>query len=206
MLSPLNTLLDLLALPYINKGVYELDDLPAPYRNEIQRVIDAAYSENLVAKLEERTKDNSRSMIFFKWYGTNQDAFVDVPAYHEDFDYIQTIGVSVFNKKQSTSKHFGPLRPSIRVLYNINDLKTDAAYIEVGEVKSLWRDNKLFIFDDTLMHQSFNESDQNPILFVCGYFAPLKIPAVFRGIMQVIQFCLKGVNYMFYKNWEVMKS
>jgi len=28
LLSPFNTLLDLLSLPYINKGVYRIDDLP----------------------------------------------------------------------------------------------------------------------------------------------------------------------------------
>ena len=62
-------------------------------------------------------------MIFFKGrYGKNVDASIDVPEFHRDFKYIRTIGVSVFNKKQSTGKHYGPLRVTLRVLYNINTI------------------------------------------------------------------------------------
>ena len=33
VLSPFNTLLDLLSLPYINKGVYRMEDLPPAYQD-----------------------------------------------------------------------------------------------------------------------------------------------------------------------------
>jgi hypothetical protein len=39
MLSPINILLDLLSLPYVNKGVYRLEDLPPDYQNEVRRLI-----------------------------------------------------------------------------------------------------------------------------------------------------------------------
>ena len=121
LLSPFNILLDLLTLPYLNKGVYRLEDLPAPYRAEVERVIEIAKRENLVGQLEARTKELERTMIFFKWYGENVDTFLDTPAFHQRWNYIQTIGVSVFNRKVSTSRHFGPIRPTLRVLYNLND-------------------------------------------------------------------------------------
>jgi aspartyl/asparaginyl beta-hydroxylase (cupin superfamily) len=35
----------------------------------------------------------------------------------------------------------------------------DSAYI-VGGDTTRWRDNKLFIFDDTLLHESINHTDQ----------------------------------------------
>ena len=35
LLSPVNTLLDLISLPYVNKGVYKLEDLPPGHRAEI---------------------------------------------------------------------------------------------------------------------------------------------------------------------------
>ena len=79
VLSPINILLDLLSLPHINKGVYQLDDLPPDYQAEVKRLIDTAERENLVAKLQERSKDNSRTMIFFKWYGVNVDTFARHP-------------------------------------------------------------------------------------------------------------------------------
>ncbi|MBC8103069.1 MAG: aspartyl/asparaginyl beta-hydroxylase domain-containing protein [Cytophagales bacterium] len=205
LLSPFNTLLDLMALPYVNKGVYQLADLPQSHQDEIQRLIHAAHKENLVARLEEQTKDKSRSMIFFKWYGANVDNSITIPAFHEDYRYIKTIGVSVFNKKQSTSKHFGPFRPTLRVLYNINDMDDDSAYIEVGDVKSYWRENKLFIFDDTLQHQSFNKSDKVRYCLFVDILRPAASTQPFALIVDVSRFFLKSVNHIFYKNWDVIK-
>ena len=125
LLSPLNVLLDLLSLPYVNKGVYRLSDLPEEHQREISRLIDAAYTRNLVPQLAEAAAGGKRSMFFFKWYGTNFETVASVPEFHDGFRYITTIGVSVFNRKQSTSKHFGPLRATLRVLYNLNDVIDD---------------------------------------------------------------------------------
>src|SRR5690348_15515492 len=120
ILSPFNVLMDILALPYINKGVYKLDDLPKPYQDEVRAVIDAAVKQDLVGQLQRTAEAHARSMFFFKWYGANVNAVIDVPAFHRDYKYIKTIGVSVFSKRESTSKHFGPLRATLRVLYNVN--------------------------------------------------------------------------------------
>ena len=130
VLSPFNTLLDLLSLPYINKGVYRLEDLPPAYQDEVKRLMQIAKEEDLVTRLEERAKEFPRTMIFFRWYGVNVDTFLDVPAFHQPWKYIQTIGVSVFNKKVSTSKHFGYMRASLRILYNLNEMNDHSAYIE----------------------------------------------------------------------------
>ncbi len=99
-------------------------------------------------------------MIFFRWHGRNIETFIDIPAFHQPWQYIDTIGVSIFNRSVSTSKHFGIMRPSIRVLYNLNDITGDSAYIVVGRTKSCWRNQKLLIFDDTFVHQSINQIDQ----------------------------------------------
>jgi beta-hydroxylase len=205
-LSPLNVLLDLLALPFINKGVYKLEDLPESHQAEIRKLIDTAVREDLVAKLEEKIKDKPRSMLFFKWYGTNVNTIVDIPAFHDDYEHIQTIGVSIFNKKQSTSKHFGPFRATLRVLYNINDMLDDSAYIEVGPVKHYWRKEKLFIFDDTLMHQSFNETEQLRYCLFVDILRPSLIPSLYASIVKIVQFGMRSRNYIFYKNWDVIES
>ena len=206
LLSPFNTLLDLLALPYVNKGVYRLEDLPRPYQEEIERLIAAAHREALIPQIASRIKDLPRSMIFFKWYGTNVDSFVNVPAFHEEYKYVQTIGVSVFNKKQSTSKHFGPLRATLRVLYNINDMQDDSAYIQVGDVTNYWRTSKLFIFDDTLLHQSFNESDTARYCLFVDILRPAALPGPLALVVRVLHVLLRGVNSVFYQNWEVIKK
>lgn len=204
LLSPVNIVLDILTLPYINKGIYRLEDLPKAYAGEVQSLIDSAYKANLVGQLEDRIKDVSRSMVFFKWAGKNVDTFVEVPAYHEKYKYVQTIGVSVFNKQKSTSRHFGPLRATLRLLYNINDMTDNSAYIECGSTTHYWRENKLFIFDDTLMHQSFNKSDQVRYCLFVDILRPSILQPVITSIVHAFGFFLRGVNFIFYKNWKVL--
>ena len=204
LLSPVNIVMDLLTLPYINKGVYKLDDLPKDYAREVQSLIDSAYAANLVGQLEPRIQDVSRSMVFFKWAGKNIDTFADVPAYHDKYKYIQTIGVSVFNKQKSTSRHFGPFRATLRLLYNLNDMTDKSAYIEVGDKTHYWCEEKLFIFDDTLMHQSFNKSDQVRYCLFVDILRPSVLQPVIMSIVRSFGFFLRSVNFVFYKNWKVL--
>jgi hypothetical protein len=205
LLAPFNILLDLLTLPYINKGVYRLEDFPAPYREEIERLIQVAKQENLAGQLEQRVNELDRTMIFFKWYGENIDTFLQTPAFHKPWKYIQTIGVSVFNKKVSTSKHFGPIRATLRVLYNLNDIDDHSAYIVVGDTTSYWKDDKLFIFDDTLMHQSFNKSDKVRYCLFVDIMRPAVFPALLRPFVKIVHFFFQGANYVFYKKWKVIQ-
>lgn len=205
LLSPINIVLDILSLPYINKGVYRLEDLPAGHQEEIRRLIRISKEENLVAKLEERAKDNSRTMIFFRWYGVNVDTFLDIPAFHEGWKYVQTIGVSIFNKKVSTSKHFGYIRASLRVLYNLNDMTDDSAYIVVGDATSYWRQNKLFIFDDTLLHQSFNETDQTRYCLFVDIVRPTPFPRLMNAVVTAIRLLSESFKSVYYKHWKVIR-
>ena len=207
LLSPVNVLLDLLSLPYVNKGVYSLEDLPPGHQTEIRRLLESADTQDLVGKLQQIAQAQNRSMFFFKWYGTNVETVVNVPAFHETFEYVTTIGVSVFNKRQSTSKHFGPLRVSLRVLYNVNDMTGNSAYIVVGNTKQYWRDNKLFIFDDTLLHQSFNESDKQRYCLFVDIVRPTMIPSVFKFVIAAVgKLMSQSANRVFYSHWKVVKS
>jgi beta-hydroxylase len=205
VLSPLNALLDLLSLPYVNKGVWRLTDLPPAYQDEVRRMLKVARDENLVAKLEERAKEFPRTMIFFRWYGTNIDTFLDIPGFHQPWKYIQTIGVSVFNKKVSTSKHFGYMRASLRILYNLNDMKDDSAYIVVGDNTSYWRTDKLFIFDDTLLHQSCNETDQTRYCMFVDIIRPTPFPGVMRAVVTGIRMLTQSFKFIYYQHWKVIE-
>ncbi|GAB4462959.1 MAG: aspartyl/asparaginyl beta-hydroxylase domain-containing protein [Armatimonadaceae bacterium] len=205
-LSPLNTLMDIMALPFVNKGIYQIEDLPPAYQAEIRSLIETAHRENIVAKLEERTKEQPRTMIFFKWYGANVHTFVEIPDYHRKYKYIRTIGVSVFNQRESTSRHFGLFRATLRVLYNVNDMHDKSAHIEVGKVKHYWQEEKLFIFDDTLMHQSFNESDKARYCLFVDILRPSYIPFFFDVVVTCTRYLLRGVNSVFYKNWKVIEK
>jgi aspartyl/asparaginyl beta-hydroxylase (cupin superfamily) len=205
LLSPFNLLMDLITLPYRNKGIYKISDLPAAYQDEINSLIDAAHGSGLIGKLEAKLGEKKRGMIFFKWYGKNVRTSVDVPEFHRHFKYIRTIGVSIFNTRQSTGKHFGPLRVTLRVLYNINRIDSDKVYIKVGKHINYWRDNQLFIFDDTLQHQSCNQSEQIRYCMFVDILRPSWCPGLMSGILTCVRLAIARVNFAFYKHWEFIK-
>jgi beta-hydroxylase len=78
-------------------------------------------------------------------------------------------------------------------------------YIKVGKHINYWRENKLFIFDDTLQHQSCNQSDE---VRYCLFLDMLR-PSVFPGLMSAILACVRVLvapfNSAFYKHWSFIK-
>jgi beta-hydroxylase len=196
--------LDLLSLPYINKGVYRLEDLPPSHQNEVRRLIQIADDADLVRQVEERSKEHKRTMIFWRSYGVKVDAIVTVPVFHEPWKYIQTIGLSVFNKRITTSLHFGWLRPTLRVLYNVNDIKDKSAYIVVGDTTSYWCDDKLFIFDDTLMHRSANETDQLRYCMFVDILRPSPFPRVMEAVVAAEGYLNKKFKFISYSGWTLL--
>jgi beta-hydroxylase len=205
LLSPFNLLMDLLALPYRNKGVYQITDLPGPYQEEINSVIEAAHRNNLVGELEAKLGGKKRGMIFFKWYGKNIPTSLDIPDFHQPYRYVRTIGVSIFNKRQSTGKHFGPLRVTLRVLYNLNPIEDPNVYIKVGNRINYWRENKLFIFDDTLQHQSCNESDAVRYCLFVDILRPSAFSGLTSAILSGVRFVIARFNFVFYQHWTFIK-
>ena len=102
-------------------------------------------------------------------------------------------------------KHYGPLRVTLRVLYNINTIADRNVYIKVGNQTNYWQDNKLFIFDDTLQHKSCNESDE---VRYCMFVDILR-PSLFLGLMSATLACVRVMiarfNFIFYKHWAFIK-
>jgi hypothetical protein len=205
MLSPFNILLDLFALPYINKGVYRLEDLPPGQQADVRRLIEVTDAADLVRQVEERSKEHKRTMVFWRSYGIKTEAIVDVPAFAEPWPYIQTIGLSVFNKKITTSPHFGWLRPTFRVLYNLNDIKDKSSYIVVGNTTNYWQDNKLFIFDDTLLHLSANESDQLRYCMFVDILRPSPFPRIMKAVVALEGFINKRFKLITFSGWTLVE-
>jgi beta-hydroxylase len=204
--SPINLLLDILALPYRNKGVYKLKDLPEGHQTEIRTLMRSADAGDLVTRLERHMGDSPRAMVFFKWYGCNVEAPIEMPAFNEQFTFVRTIGVSAFRERERTSRHFGPFRPSLRVLYCLNEIKDENAYIKVGPVEHHWKNGRLFIFDDTLLHQSFNETDAPRYVLFVDIIRPSYLKPVFDLAIRLIRILFRGVNGVFYKNWKLVNN
>ncbi len=204
VLSPFNLLMDLLCLP--NKGIYRINDLPAEFQAEVRELMRIADSNpQIITELKKQMETKKRGMIFFKWYGKNIDNSISIPEFHHPFKYIKTIGVSIFNKNQKTSTHYGPLRVTLRVLYNLVPMKNDEVYIDAANKRHLWHDDPLFIFDDTLVHQSVNGSDQ---LRYCMFVDALR-PAWYLSLLEVFLGMIRALNIsfnrIFYKNWDMIK-
>jgi beta-hydroxylase len=206
LLSPFNLLMDLLCLPSLNRGVYELEELPKECQEELGAVVEAAYRADLVGQLQEKLGDAKRGMVFFKWYGQDVHGSIHVPEYHRPMKYVKTVGVSVFNKKASTGKHYGPLRVTLRVLYNINDITDPSVYIKVGNKTHRWcRDGKMFIFDDTLQHQSCNGSDAPRYCLFIDILRPGPLRPLRAGILSCLRFVLARFNFVFFQHWTFLK-
>ena len=205
LMAPFNLFVDFLCLPNWNKGIFNLDDLPSGHQKEISRTIDIMKERKLVSQLEGKLNDSEREMIFFKWYGKNIKTSIDIPEFHEPFKYVRTIGVSVFNKKKSTNKHFGPFRLTYRVLVNLNEINSDEVYIQVGSKKNYWHQNKMFIFDDTLQHQSINESDERRYCAFIDILRPSPFSLLLKLINGALGSILNGANHLFYNRWHFIQ-
>lgn len=203
-LSPFNLLTDLLCAR--NCGIYQLTDLPDECQKEIRLLMSLADNEpKIISELGKRMTEKKRGMIFFKWYGKNITNTLTIPEFHQPFKYIKTIGVSIFNKNQSTSTHYGPLRITLRVLYNLVPLKNDGIYIAAANQRHLWHDNPLFIFDDTLVHQSVNGSDQLRYCMFVDILRPSRQLSLMGFFLSIVRSLIISFNRIFYKNWDMIK-
>ena len=202
VLSPVNLALDLIS----RKRPYRLrpEDFDAEAKAEIEEVLGLfdTKKDAIVADLRQRMAGKARGMLFYKWYGGNLDD--SVPEFNKEYRHIKTIGVSVFNSKESTSVHFGPIRLTVRVLYNLTPRQTDKIFIEVNGEKHYWHDDPLFIFDDTIEHRSVNDEDGERCVVFVDVLRPSPLVDLQQGLVKAMHAVLSGVNRIFYKNWEML--
>ena len=201
ILSPLNLLADLLS--HTNLHTFKIKNFPLSYQNEINEII-KLFDENkdkIQERFENTTTDN-RNMLFYKWYGKNLDE--SIPEFNKNFKTIKTIGVSLFKEKTSTSRHFGPMRLTFRILYNFNKVNKPGSYIEADGTINVWEKEPLFIFDDTLIHQSFNQEDKIRFCAFIDIIRPSNLNPVIIFLLSSIGFLLKNTRGIFYKNWKMI--
>lgn len=205
LLSPVNLLADLFS--YRNKGQFALADLPPEHRAEIEACVRAfrANGERIKAHVAATAGDSKRSMLAFKWYNTPQSAGLHIPEFERGYRYIKTIAVSVFRERERTSRHFGPLRLTFRVLYNLDPVDSRAVAIEVDGQTHYWKDEPLFIFDDTFFHQSINDVDTARYCLFMDIVRPNHLPQAFDVAVRVTSALAGSFNRMFYKNWSFVR-
>ncbi|WP_315920001.1 aspartyl/asparaginyl beta-hydroxylase domain-containing protein [Mesorhizobium sp. SP-1A] len=203
LLSPFNLLVDLLC--YRNHGVWKIDQFPADYQREINEVL-GVFKERrneIIADIDANFGSGRRGMYVYQWYGKHK--IDNIAEFNKDFKYIKTIAVSVFSGRESTSWHFGPLRLSLRVLYNLIPVNAEI-FVQCGNVKNYWHDNPLFIFDDTLLHRSVNEYDGRRYCVFVDIVRPSPMPRLIAGMLAFVSMSVERINSIFYKNWKMIGS
>jgi aspartyl/asparaginyl beta-hydroxylase (cupin superfamily) len=205
LLSPVNLIADLLS--YRNKGQYALADLPPTHRDEIEACVRALIDnrDRLKAHIAKTMGESKRAMLTFKWYDAKQTTDLTIPAFDKEYRYIKTIALSVFNTRERTSWHFGPLRLTFRVLYNLDPIDSRDVYIEVDDTVHYWRDNPLFIFDDTMFHRSINDVDQIRYCLFMDIVRPNHVQRAFDIGVQVASATSGWFKRVFYKNWSFVR-
>jgi aspartyl/asparaginyl beta-hydroxylase (cupin superfamily) len=205
LLSPINLLADLFS--YRNKGKYKLDDLPAGHRAEIEACV-RAFVENgnfIKRHIAQTIGQNKRCMLTFKWYKTLQMTQLRIPAFERDHRYIKTIAVSAFNTRERTSWHFGPLRLTFRVLYNLEPVDSREVFIEVDDQVHYWLDDPLFIFDDTMFHRSINDVDHVRYCLFMDIVRPNYSQLGFDFAVNAASTISGSFKRLFYKNWSFIR-
>jgi beta-hydroxylase len=183
-----------------------MEDLPEPERAEVEAVLETfrTHRGEILGRLDKMMADRRRGMLFFRWYDSVLDR--SIPAFCGDLKYAKTIGVSAFNGKERTSLHFGPLRLTLRVLYNLTARESDDIYIEVNGEKHFWHDDPLFIFDDTIQHRSVNDCDGIRYCVFVDILRPSPVPAFLNACVRIFNLVTSGTKRVFYRNWDMLSD
>lgn len=202
VLSPFNLLIDLLS--YRNWKIYRLENFPPEWQAEIDGVLEVFRQRQaeIIADIDNRFEAGRRGMYVYQWYGKQH---IDkIPEFNRQFKYVKTIAVSVFSGRESTSFHFGPLRLTLRVLYNLRPAQTDKIFIECGRTKNLWYKSPFFCFDDTLLHRSVNEHDGRRYCVFMDVIRPSPVPGFLSLLLKGVSLSVDRINSVFYKNWKMI--
>ncbi|HMQ58500.1 MAG TPA: aspartyl/asparaginyl beta-hydroxylase domain-containing protein [Rhizobiaceae bacterium] len=202
LLAPFNLAVDLISRR--NPGIWKMEDFPPEWRAEIDSVLDVfkARREEIMAEIDAKFEKGRRGMYVYRWYGK---PFIDtVPEFNREFRYVKTIAVSVFSGKESTTWHYGPLRLSLRLLYNLKPADTDAVFIECNGVRHQWNRDPLYIFDDTLFHRSVNEHDGRRYNVFMDVIRPTPFPGLLSGLLSMVSVIAERIKAVFYKNWTMI--
>ena len=202
LLSPFNLFVDLVS--HKNWGVWRPEDFPPEWQAEIDTVLGAFRSrrDEIIDDIDSQFPEGRRGMYVYRWYGKR---FVDnVPEFDRDFRYVKTIAVSVFSGKEATTWHYGPLRLTLRILLNLKPADSDRVFIECNGRRHLWRDDPLYIFDDTLFHRSVNEVETRRYNVFMDIIRPSPVPGLLSTLLVGVSAVSEKLKAAFYRNWKMI--
>ena len=95
----------------------------------------------------------------------------------------------------------------MRVLYNIDPDVKEGAYIIVNGQRHNWKtDGRMFIFDDTVLHQTFNLTDAPRYALFIDIVRPSFIPFVITSIVKTLGSISLAIPATMSKtSWKILK-
>ena len=203
LLSPFNLLMDLFSST--NKRTYAIEDFPEQTQREIRDMLATCETrkQDIIAQCDKAFASGRRGMFVYRWFGKQHNS--EIEGFNKPFKSIKTIAVSIFDGREATSFHFGPLRLTFRLLYNLTPVRSDDIFIEVGATRHFWHDNPLFIFDDTLMHRSVNQHDARRYCLFVDIVRPSPLTGFLSALVAPVTAIAEPFKHLFYKKWKMLK-
>lgn len=202
LVSPLNVFLDLIC--YKNPKIYALSDFSPEARQEIETVL-ATFASNrdrIMADINSELGDAKRGMYLYRWFGHLYNR--NINDLNQPFQHVRTIAVSVFDGQERTNFHFGPMRMTIRVLYNLTPVTDKDVFIETGTTRHYWSEDPLFMFDDTLMHRSINDDDGRRFCVFLDVMRPSPFPWLLSAMMVPVSMVAGAFKSIYYRRWKML--
>lgn len=205
-LSPVNLLADLLSRP--PRRPERLEDLSAACQQEIAACVDAflEHRDEITAAIVPHLMQERRVMLAFRWFGTKLKTPMRLPAFEQDFRHVKTIAVSTFNQRERTSWHFGPQRLTLRVLRNLEPVEDTGVFLAVDDRVHYWSQEPLLVFDDTLFHQSVNDSSAVRHCLFIDIVRPNRFRLVFDAAVGAMGLTASSFRAVFYRNWTFLEA
>jgi beta-hydroxylase len=202
LFAPVNLLVDLFC--FRNKRVYRPEDFSDDCRREIDEALAVfvARKDEIIARIDQELETERRGMFVYRWFGRQYNT--ELEELNKPFEHLRTIAVSVFDGRESTTSHFGPLRLTLRILYNLNPSQSADMFIECGNTKHYWRDDPLFIFDDTLIHRSVNENEGRRYCVFMDVMRPSPVPRFMLGLLRPLAAVSQQSRAIFYRRWKML--
>ena len=188
IMSPINCLMYLFSAvpttPYLNvESIPELSVL----RNNWQVIKDEGIKlmENeLIAS--SKNKDDAGFNSFFKrgwkrfylkWYNTAHPSAIEAcPITVNILKDIPNVKAAMFALLPPYSKlglHRDPYAGSLRYHLGLATPNSDDCFISVDGKKYSWRDGEDILFDETYVHEAYNNTDQSRLILFCDVARPM---------------------------------
>jgi len=202
LFAPVNLLVDLFC--YRNRRIYRLEDFSEEARREISEVLSVfdANKDAIIERIDNELGTERRGMYVYRWFGKPYNQ--DIAEFNKPFEHLRTIAVSVFDGNESTTAHFGPLRLTLRILYNLTPAESPDVFIECGHTKHYWHEDPLFIFDDTLIHRSVNEKEGRRYCVFMDVMRPSPYPRLLSALLRPLAAVSQQSRSIFYRRWKML--